>query len=40
VEAFLRRFAGFFEGVLRKVGVSVWFLDGKNVVGAWLNVVS
>jgi hypothetical protein len=26
---------GFLMGVLGKVGVWAWFLDGKNVVVAW-----
>jgi hypothetical protein len=30
----------FLRGVLGKVGVCAWFLDGKNVVDAWQNVVA
>jgi hypothetical protein len=26
---------GFLKGVSQKERVSVWFLDGKNVVNAW-----
>jgi hypothetical protein len=31
---------GFLRGVLRKVGVWVWFFAGKNVVECVVNVVS
>jgi hypothetical protein len=34
-EGFVCCFAGVFEGVSEKADVSVWFLDGKNVVDAW-----
>jgi hypothetical protein len=32
-------FAGFFEGVLEKVGGWVWFLAGEDVVGCVVVVV-
>jgi hypothetical protein len=37
---FFAALLGFLKGVLGKVGVWAWFLDGKNVVNAWWNVVS
>jgi len=40
LKAFLALFAGFFEGVLRKAGVLVWFFAGKNVVKCVVNVVN
>jgi hypothetical protein len=35
VEALFIVLRAFLKGVLEKVGVCVWFFDGKNVVDAW-----
>jgi hypothetical protein len=40
VRIFFCRFVGFLRVVLGKVGVWMWFLDGKYVVERVVNVVS
>jgi hypothetical protein len=40
VEATFIVLLGFLKGVLRKLGVWVWFFAGKNVVECLVNVVS